>query len=192
MAWKLSAYFLKQFSYPCRFSALGSRFRRPVPELSMRSNAISYQVYNNFKVPVLLQEHSRKIHEEGAPLKNTFVYIDGTVRPIGRPGVNQRILYNGHKRVHSITFQSVVIPNGLISNLHGSSLQEKCINLYYYQIRVKATICQTDSIMTLNCELCQRVFSVLSSSFIIKLPKICFLCTYVDQMIIQQRLNVLL
>ena len=41
------------------------------------------------------------------------------VRSICRPGVNQRILYNGHKRVHSIKFQSVVIPNGLISNLFG-------------------------------------------------------------------------
>ena len=29
----------------------------------------------------------------------------------------QRILYNGHKRVHSIKFQSIVIPNGLKTNL---------------------------------------------------------------------------
>ena len=42
--------------------------------------------------------------------------------------------------------------------------------------------------MTLNCELCQSEFSVLSGRIIIKLSKICFLCTYVDQMIIQQRL----
>ena len=28
-------------------------------------------------------------------------------------------MYNGHKRIHSIKFQSVVIPNGLIANLHG-------------------------------------------------------------------------
>jgi hypothetical protein len=30
-----------------------------------------------------------------------------------------KIVYNGHKRVHSIKFQSVVIPNGLIANLAG-------------------------------------------------------------------------
>lgn len=29
-----------------------------------------------------------------------------------RPGVNQRVLYNRHKRVHSIKFQSVALPNG--------------------------------------------------------------------------------
>lgn len=28
-------------------------------------------------------------------------------------------MFNGHKRLHSIKFQSVVIPNGLIANLHG-------------------------------------------------------------------------
>ena len=62
----------------------------------------------------------------------------------------------------------------------------------YYQTRVNATICQSDSIMTLNCELCQSEFSVLSGRLIIKLSKMCFLCTYVDQMIIQQIFNVLL
>ena len=28
-------------------------------------------------------------------------------------------MYNGHKRVHAIKFQSVVAPNGLIANLYG-------------------------------------------------------------------------
>ena len=42
--------------------------------------------------------------------------------------------------------------------------------------------------MTFNCELCQSEFSVLSTRFIMKLSKICFLYAYVDKMIIQQRL----
>ena len=40
--------------------------------------------------------------------------------------------------------------------------------------------------MTLNCELYQSEFSVLSGRLIIKLTKICFLCTYINQMIIEQ------
>ena len=36
----------------------------------------------------------------------------------------------------------------------------------YYQIEIKITICQTDSIMMFNCELFQSVFSVLSGRFI--------------------------
>ena len=50
---------------------------------------------------------------------NCFGFVDGTVRPCSRPGQNQRILFNGHKRIHALKFQSVVIPNGLIFNLHG-------------------------------------------------------------------------
>ena len=46
--------------------------------------------------------------------------------------------------------------------------------------------------MNLNCELCQSGFSVLSDRFIIKFSKFCFDCTYVDQMIIQQRFTDLL
>ena len=38
---------------------------------------------------------------------------------ICRPGKSQRIVYNGHKRVHALKFQSVALPNGLIANLYG-------------------------------------------------------------------------
>ena len=42
--------------------------------------------------------------------------------------------------------------------------------------------------MTLSYELFQNDFSVLSGRLVIKLSKICFLCTYVDEMITQERL----
>ena len=45
--------------------------------------------------------------------------MDGTVRPIFRASMNQRAVYNGHKRVHSLKFQSVLAPNGMIANLFG-------------------------------------------------------------------------
>lgn len=45
--------------------------------------------------------------------------MDGTVRQISRPGDYQRVVYNGHKPVHAIKFQAVVIPSGLVANLYG-------------------------------------------------------------------------
>ena len=51
--------------------------------------------------------------------------MDGTVRSICRPSQQQRILYNGRKRIHVIKFQSVVIPNGLIANFSGPYEGEK-------------------------------------------------------------------
>ena len=74
---------------------------------------------NSILNPVALQTYADCIQQMGAPLDNCFGFIDGTVRPIARPGLNQRVLYNGHKRVHSLKFQAVAIPNGLIANLHG-------------------------------------------------------------------------
>ena len=66
-----------------------------------------------------LQKYADKIHQKGAPLDNCFGFIDGTLREITRPQINQRIVYNGHKRVHGIKFQSVALPNGMIANLNG-------------------------------------------------------------------------
>ena len=36
-----------------------------------------------------------------------------------RPGNGQRIVYNGHKRVRGLKFQSIALPNGLIGNIFG-------------------------------------------------------------------------
>ena len=47
------------------------------------------------------------------------IFFDGTVRPICWPQETQRVVYNGHKRVHAIKFQSVVTPNRIIANLYG-------------------------------------------------------------------------
>ena len=67
-----------------------------------------------------LQTYAEAVSDKGAALDNCFGFVDGTVRPICRPNTNQRIVYNGHKRVHALRFQSIAIPNGLIANLYGS------------------------------------------------------------------------
>jgi hypothetical protein len=68
--------------------------------------------------PQRLQEYANAIHAAGAALDNCWGFVDGTVRPICHPGEHQHVVYNGHKRVHSIKFQSVVAPNGLAANLY--------------------------------------------------------------------------
>ena len=69
--------------------------------------------------PANLQLYSQAISRKESPLKNCFGFVDGTVRQISRPGDNQRVVYNGHKRVHALQFQAVVIPSGLVANLYG-------------------------------------------------------------------------
>ena len=57
---------------------------------------------NTWNQPILqpqkLKEYCDAIHQKGSPLDNCFGFINGTVRGIARPQVDQRIVYNGHKK----------------------------------------------------------------------------------------------
>lgn len=121
---------LRRLAYPCRYSGLVQRFGRPVLELSMISNTTLNYIYDNHHQRLTdwnhtllssakLEEYARAITDRGAASKNCFGFIDGTVRAICGPDENQREVYNGHKKVHGLKFQSVSLPNGMIANLYG-------------------------------------------------------------------------
>ena len=120
-------------SFTCQQGTLISRFGRPVTEISMISNLVMDTIYqehtgnqkitqwnNTLLHPALLETYACAIRQKGSPLPNCFGFIDGKVRPICRPEVNQRIVFNGHKRVHGLKYQSVALPNGMIANMYGT------------------------------------------------------------------------
>jgi len=126
---------LRRLSYPCRYSDI-------IPVLSMVSNDVLDFIYttHNHRLtqwnhtvlsPAALQIYSDAVTAKGAALHNCFGFIDGTVRPICRPGTNQRMLYNGHKRVHALKFQCVALPNGIIGNMYGP-VSEICWCISFY------------------------------------------------------------
>ena len=119
---------LKRFSYPYSYSDLIPRFGHPVPVISMICSTVVDVIYNlhghkitednhNILDPASLQIYADVVFAKGATLDNSFGLVDGTVKPICRTGEMQRAVYNGHKRVHGLKFQSVALPNGLIANL---------------------------------------------------------------------------
>ena len=121
---------LKRLAYPTRYSDLIYTFGLSVPELCMIFNKVVDHIYEihghrltQWKHTLLsaqnLQIYAECVAIKGAALENCFGFVDGTVRPICRPDKKQRIVYNGHKRVHSLKFQSVALPNGIIANLYG-------------------------------------------------------------------------
>ena len=122
---------LKRLAYPCCFSdMIETRFGRSVPELCMITNRVMDFIYDThghritqWNLAVLnsgfLEQYAAAIAGKGAALDNCFVFVDGTVRPISKPGEQQRIVYTVHKRVHALKFQSVAIPSGLIANMYG-------------------------------------------------------------------------
>ena len=110
---------LKRLAYPCRYVDMIGRFAKPVPVLCMINNYMIDFIYqshshrllewnNQILNPAALETYAAAITAKGSPLNNCFGFIDGTVRPISRPGQNQQVVYNGHKRVHALKFQSVV------------------------------------------------------------------------------------
>ena len=130
MAWKVLCMALKRFYYPCRYSNMIPCFAKPVPVLSMITNTVVGFIYNmhghrimqwnNFLLDQLkLEQCAAAVAEKRAALDNCYGFIDGTVRPIYRPQDNQRVVYNGHKRVHAIKFQSLTVPSGMIAQIYG-------------------------------------------------------------------------
>lgn len=121
---------LKRFAFPVRYCDMVPLFGRSVPELCrivyfminfiFERNHFRLTSWNqSFLSRENLQLYANSIHDKRAPLTNCFGFIDGTVRPICSPGTNQREVYNGHKRVHALKFQSICLPNGMIANLSG-------------------------------------------------------------------------
>ena len=116
---------LERVAYPCRLSDMIPRFGRPVSVISLITNDVIDFIYDvhghlitQWNQDLLshgaLQRYADAISGQGAPLDNCFGFVDGTVRPISRPDERQRIVHNGHKRVHALKFQSLSLPNGLI------------------------------------------------------------------------------
>ena len=108
--------YLKRFTYPCRYEDMVSHFARPVLELCIITNHMIDWVYNRwhhllsrYNLDLLYPGKSDAICRSGTALENCWGVIDGTMRSVGRPGENQRAIYSGHKRVHSIKFQSVAL-----------------------------------------------------------------------------------
>jgi len=121
---------LRRFVYPNRLTDLEKLFGRPKSVLSLAINETVDFLYERhghlltrLDQPWMDRDHlssyAEAIHDAGSPLEHCFGFIDGTVRPICRPIRFQRAVFNGHKRVHAIKFQSLTLPNGIIGNLWG-------------------------------------------------------------------------
>ena len=103
----------------------------PVPHFSIICNQMTNLIYENWIhllsnlnqpwfSPQCLQGLCDTIHQKRAALSHCWGFVDRTVRHISRPNENQRILYNGHKKVNAIKLKSAFTSNSLVMNLYGS------------------------------------------------------------------------
>lgn len=70
--------------------------------------------------------YAQVISQRGLPLQSCFGFVDGTVKPIASPDNNQRVVYNGHKRVRTLKFPSLALPNGITGHLYGPGRKYFC------------------------------------------------------------------
>jgi hypothetical protein len=63
-----------------------------------------------------LKEYSNAIARKGG-VDGICRFIDGTMRAICRPMENQKLYYTGYKRLHTVKYQAILTPDGLISSL---------------------------------------------------------------------------
>ena len=100
--------FLKRYSAPNRYLDMVRMFPQLIGELSIISRQILDHIHTEFGhllnefnpalnallQPNKLETYCQAISDKGAALNNCFGFVDGTVRPICRPGKNQRTVYN--------------------------------------------------------------------------------------------------
>jgi hypothetical protein len=67
-----------------------------------------------------LTSFARAFTAKGSPLPFVAALIDGTLQKNARPVKNQRIVYNGWKRIHCLKYHILLSPDGLIIHVYGS------------------------------------------------------------------------
>ena len=84
--------FLKRHAYPCRYLDLIYRFARHIPEICIskfiyeRWGHLFTTMNQHWLSPSNLQVFANDIHDKDVPLENCWGFVDGTVRPLCRPG----------------------------------------------------------------------------------------------------------
>ena len=69
-----------------------------------------------------------------------FRFINGTVRPIAWPLFNQEIFYSGWKRIHTIKFQGIMAPDGIIMHVSGPYTAKHHDMWMLHQLGIEATL----------------------------------------------------
>ncbi|TDL14164.1 hypothetical protein BD410DRAFT_700488, partial [Rickenella mellea] len=120
---------LRKLAYPARGVDIELQFGWEKSRYSRITNTLASLIYDKWKhllyfdahrlTPQKLRQFALVIEAKGAPVTNVWGFVDGTLRKTARPVKNQRIVYNGWKRIHAIKFHSLITPDGLHVHVYG-------------------------------------------------------------------------
>ena len=112
---------LRRTSYPCRCSDMIPRFPRPVSVLSLITNEVlGHRLERKCSKPSGSSDICRSNIEKRVTTTKLLRLYKWICSANSRPDTGQRVVYNGHTRVHGLKSQSVTQPDGLIGNIFGS------------------------------------------------------------------------
>jgi hypothetical protein len=119
---------LARLAFPSRWGGLVRLFGRSERSLSSLYWHLAKDLVRRFygimyldpdRIRPLLPVFAAAIKARGAPLDQTWGFIDGTARPVARPVKHQKAAYSGHKRKHCLKFQQITTPDGINAHLYG-------------------------------------------------------------------------
>ncbi|KAF7334095.1 hypothetical protein MVEN_02315300 [Mycena venus] len=105
---------LRRLAYPCRLVDMEREFGWEASRVS----SISFRFDPHRLTPHKLAEFTRIFIAKGCPVPSIAAIIDGTLKKTARPSRNQRILFNGWKRIHCLKYHLVVSPDGIIIHVY--------------------------------------------------------------------------
>ena len=131
---------LRRLAYPNRLCDLFPLFGRHETELSLIINVMlqdicskhMHRLQDVHKPWVEHSDFAEMISAKGCPLEKVWGFLDGTQGRMCRPQVGQESVFNGHKRIHSLKYQSVMTPNGLIAHFFGPIEGRRHDSAMYY------------------------------------------------------------
>ena len=131
---------LRRLAYPNRLCDLVPMFGRHVTELSVIFNVMLEEIHRKHhdKLESVQQpwvhheEFAEAIAAKGSILTNVWGFIDGTQGRLCRPHIGQESIFNGHKRIHSLKYQAVITPSGMLIHFFGPIEGRRHDSAVYY------------------------------------------------------------
>ncbi|THU99641.1 hypothetical protein K435DRAFT_855511 [Dendrothele bispora CBS 962.96] len=111
---------LHRLAYPTRLCDVEMQIGWERSRFSRITRATALFLYDRWKHLLRFDPHRLTRHKladcafavqrKGCPLDVIASFIDGTLQDTARPSRNQRILYNGWKRIHCLKYQILITP----------------------------------------------------------------------------------
>jgi len=120
---------LYRMAWPQRLSDAKTLFGMSKSSISTMFHFVLREIYVRWKhlllfdhvrlTPAFLSQCAQPVVERGGLVPNTFAFIDGTHMRICRPMNDQEEFYSGQKHFHSIKYQAITTPDGIIIHVGG-------------------------------------------------------------------------